>query len=76
VVRGGKENLSTAIRSVDDDNTSAYVAVMDTQRKAATFKLSEKARALLIDLARRRGISQAAVLELLIRAEAKKDGGE
>ncbi len=41
-------------------------------RKLTTFRLTEECRALLADLAKRRGVSQAAILELLVREESYK----
>lgn len=43
-------------------------------RKAVTFRLTEECRRLLLALAHDKGISQAAVLELLVRDEAKREG--
>jgi hypothetical protein len=40
--------------------------------KAATFRLTEEARTLLADFARRHGISKTASLEILIRKEARQ----
>ena len=45
-------------------------------RKSITFRLTEECRRLLADLARERGISQAAVIELLVREAARKEKGE
>lgn len=38
------------------------------------FRLSDEAKRLLTQLAQQQGISQSAVLELLIREEAKRKG--
>jgi hypothetical protein len=42
-------------------------------RQATTFRLTAEARSLLAHLAGRRGVSQAAVLETLIRQDAQRD---
>lgn len=42
--------------------------------KAVTFRLTEEARALLAELARRQGIDRTAALELLIRQAAARAG--
>lgn len=41
--------------------------------KSASFRLSEEARRLLSELARRQSVSKTAVLELLIRKAAKDE---
>jgi predicted transcriptional regulator len=41
-------------------------------RKLSTFRLTDECRRLLADLAERRGVSQAAIIELLVRDEAHK----
>jgi hypothetical protein len=43
------------------------------RKRPANFRLTPQAIALLAELAKRRGISRAAVLELLIRKEAKAE---
>ncbi len=43
-------------------------------RKAVTFRLTEECRRLLLELANRKGISQAAVIELLVREEGRSEG--
>ena len=45
----------------------------DAERKAVTFRLTAECRRLLAELARAKGISQAAVLELLLREEARRE---
>ena len=45
----------------------------DAERKAVTFRLTAECRRLLAELARVRGISQAAVLELRLREEARRE---
>jgi hypothetical protein len=45
----------------------------EPDRKAVTFRLTAECRRLLAELARARGISQAAVLELLLREEARRE---
>ena len=42
--------------------------------KPTSFRLSEQARRLLAQLADQYGISQTAMLEILIREKAKQDG--
>lgn len=42
-------------------------------KQATSFRLSQEARALLSALARHLGVSQAAVLELLIRTRARQE---
>ena len=44
----------------------------DPNRRMVSFRLTEEARRLLSLVARFRGISQAAVLEILIRDEAQR----
>ena len=49
--------------------------IADMRTKHPTsFRLSEEALRLLDELAKKLGISQAAVLEIAIRAAAKKEG--
>jgi hypothetical protein len=43
-------------------------------KQRTSFALSKDARLLLIEIAKKNGISQAAVLELLIREKAKAEG--
>jgi hypothetical protein len=43
-------------------------------KQRTSFALSEEAKRLLSEIASRNGISQAAVLELLIREKAKAEG--
>jgi hypothetical protein len=43
-------------------------------KKLASFKLTAEARELLIELARVKGLNKTAVLESLIRSEAKAEG--
>ena len=45
----------------------------DAERKAVTVRLTAECRRLLAELARAKGISQAAVLELLLREEARRE---
>lgn len=45
----------------------------ERKTQAMTFRLTEEARGLLIELAQKNGISMAAMLELLIRRAAKED---
>jgi hypothetical protein len=45
----------------------------EADRKAVTFRLTAECRRLLVELARARGISQAAVLELMLREEARRE---
>lgn len=44
-----------------------------SDRKAVTFRLTAECRRLLTELADAKGISQAAVLELLVREEGRKE---
>jgi DNA-binding MarR family transcriptional regulator len=44
-----------------------------SDRKAVTFRLTAECRRLLAELASAKGISQAAVLELLLREEARRE---
>jgi hypothetical protein len=53
-------------------NTPAYHPGMDETRKAATYRLSGTARALLARRAAALAISRTALLELLIRQEAER----
>lgn len=46
---------------------------MATDRKAATYRLTEQARSLIVRLADQHGISQTAVVELAVRLLAKRD---
>lgn len=39
--------------------------------KAVTFRLTEEARRLLVEIAKQQGIDRTAALEILIRKEAK-----
>lgn len=51
------------------------IAVCNTlsdMKKAIAFRLSEEAIRLLVEMAKANGLSQASMLELLIRKEAKK----
>jgi hypothetical protein len=41
-------------------------------RKAITFRLTDECRRLLVQLAQYRGVSQAAILEMLVRDEARR----
>ena len=41
-------------------------------RKAITFRLTDECRRLLVLLAQYRGVSQAAILEMLVRDEARR----
>lgn len=41
-------------------------------RKLSTFRLTNECRRLLVELAEQRGVSQAAIIELLVREEAHK----
>lgn len=41
-------------------------------RKLTTFRLTDECRRLLAELAEKRGVSQAAMIELLVREEAHK----
>lgn len=43
-------------------------------KKLTSIRLSEEAKRLRVELAKKLGISQAAVLELAIRELAKKEG--
>ena len=43
------------------------------ERKAITFRLTAECRRLLVELAQAKGVSQAAVLELLLREEARRE---
>lgn len=42
--------------------------------KPTTFRLSEEARRLLVELAAQKGLSMTGVLEVLLRDEAKRSG--
>ena len=44
-----------------------------SDRRAVTFRLTAECRRLLVELANAKGISQAAVLELLLREEARRE---
>lgn len=46
------------------------------EKPAISFRLTEKAQALLVRIAEAMGISQAAVIETLIREKAKAEGIE
>lgn len=46
---------------------------MKDKKTAATFRLSETALALLVKLAEKGGTTRTAILEALIRAEAKRE---
>ena len=48
---------------------------MDT-KGSTSFRLSPEARRLLKQLARRLGLSQAAVIELMVRKFAEKEGAK
>jgi hypothetical protein len=43
-------------------------------KQKTSFSLTEEAKRLLAQIAKKNGISQAAVLELLIREKAKQEG--
>jgi predicted DNA-binding protein len=46
---------------------------LSLEKKATSFRLSKTAKRLLAELARHLGVSQGAVLELLIREKAKEE---
>lgn len=46
--------------------------VSGADRKAVTFRLTAECRRLLAELAVKRGVSQAAIVELLVREEAQQ----
>jgi len=43
------------------------------KKKATSFRITEEAQRLLMKLAEKYGVSQTAMLELLIREKAKRD---
>lgn len=43
------------------------------EKHSMTFRLSEKARAILRDLADERGVTKTAIIEMLLRREAKRE---
>lgn len=76
-------NSKKALKSIDYRNNTErscappQPAIKPTQRVARdkrSFRLTETADALLQDLAERKGLSKTAVLETLIREEAKREG--
>ncbi len=55
---------------------SATTTTSRRNRPLTTFTLSPEARAMVVEMAERHGISQSAFIELLIRRRARRDGIE
>lgn len=49
---------------------------MEMNKTPTSFRLSQKAKRLIRALAKRMGVSQTAVLEILVREKAKREGVE
>ncbi len=56
------------------ENTGGQAAMKGSGKEPVGLNLSAEARRLLLDMARKSGLSQTGIAELAIREKAEKDG--